>query len=118
MALEYPPLLPTLSVLRSFTATEADNVIRTQMDAGPAKVRRRSTAAPLQWSMGHPAFSKAQLRAFLQFFREDAAHGAMPFQMADPVMGGMMTCRFAGAPSWSPITTDEFTVSVSLEILP
>lgn len=118
MALEYPPLLPTLAVLRSFAASEADNIVRTPMDAGPAKTRRRSTAAPLRWNMGHPAYTAPQLRAFLQFFREDTAHGSLPFQMADPVMGGVMTCRFAAPPSWAAVTTEEFSVSVSLEILP
>lgn len=116
--MDYPTSLPPLHVISSFAATEADNVIRTAMDTGPAKVRRRSTAAPLHWRMGHPAYTKVQLATFLQFYREDTAHGALPFGMEDPLSGGVIACRFAAPPQWSARGADLFSISVDLEILP
>ena len=116
--MNFPPLLPALTVLSSFSATEADNVVRTAMDTGPAKARQRATSAPLRWSMGHPAYTKDQLKTFLDFFRNVTGHGALAFDMADPLMGGTMSCRMAAPPQWTAQGPDIFTVSVTLDILP
>lgn len=116
--MKFPPLLPALEDAAGFSASEANNVIRTRMDAGPAKVRRRSTAGPTLRRMSHPAYNKAELRTFLQFFREDTAHGSRAFQMADPVTDEMISCRFVDPPNWSAIGGGMFSVSVSLEVMP
>jgi len=40
------------------------------------------------------------------------------FNMADPLMGGTMSCRMAAPPQWSARGPDIFSVSVALDILP
>lgn len=114
----FPPTLPALDVVASFSAIEADNVIRTAMDTGPAKVRRRSTAAPERWGVGHPAYTTAQLAAFLEFFRVDTKHGALAFDMTDPIFGGVRSFRFAAPPQWSAQGAGLFSIRVDLEVLP
>lgn len=114
----FPPALPALQGMADFAAVEAENVIRTQMDAGPPKTRRRSTAGPLRWKMGHPAYTTAELATFLRWFRVDAAHGSLSFDMTDPVFGGTKSFRFAAPPQWSPSGPDRYAVSVDLEVLP
>lgn len=114
----FPPLLPPLTSIKGFSGTEADNVIRTSMDIGPAKVRRRSTAAPIIYKLSHAAYTKAQLMTFLQFYRDDVAHGALPFTMDDPLTETEITCKFLSPPQWAPVSTDLFTVTVDVEVLP
>lgn len=115
MAVLFPPGLPPLEVAAGFTGTEADNTIRTAMDTGPAKVRRRSTAAPVTRSLAHPAYTLEQLRTLLAFYRDT---DALAFEMNDPISGEPRQHRFTAPPSYSAIGAGLFSVSTEMEILP
>ena len=114
----FPLSLPPLAGAAAFSGQAASSTIRTRMDAGPAKVRRRSTAAPATRRMGHPRYTTAELQTFLAFFRDTLAGGALSFDMDDLVTGATATCRFTAPPSYSAAAPGRWSVSAELEVLP
>lgn len=118
MAIEWPPLVPFLVALGDMTRTGPQGAtIRTQMDAGPDKVRRRTTAAPQRFRGATPFLSQAQLDAFEAFFADDLAMGALPFRARDPISCRTRSFRFIDSYTVSK-NGSQAQVSAELEILP
>jgi hypothetical protein len=98
----------------------ADTSLRTQMDAGPAKVRRRFTAGVTTFQVSLP-MTTAQVATFETFFSTTIAGGALAFDWVHPRTRAAVSMRIvtppppkirpeAGAKTW--------TVGFSVEILP
>lgn len=113
----YPGSLPHLARLGHMDETLGADVLRTSMDAGPDKVRRLSSAAPDNLSMGHGSFTLAQKNTLGDFFRDTLQHGTLSFEMADPD-GGLSSFRFLQGPRFQPVGGGKYSVSVQLERLP
>jgi hypothetical protein len=79
-----PATLPAGLLAEGFTKQPQSNVIRTAMDAGPKKTRRRYTARAVNYS-GKQVFDAEELAVFEQFYREALADGALRFNFAGPV---------------------------------
>jgi len=81
--MNWPATLPQGLLKSSFSDGPPDNLLRTQMEAGPAKVRRRTTAGvrPLSGAMRVTA---AQWAIFKTFFDTDLQSGALSFAFPDP----------------------------------
>jgi pimeloyl-ACP methyl ester carboxylesterase len=62
---------------------QPETLLRTEMDAGPAKVRRRFTAAPRPLRV-MLRMTSAQVGLFEGFVREELMDGALPFAWAHP----------------------------------
>jgi hypothetical protein len=75
----WPAALPQYLLTRNYSEDDPDTVIRTQMDAGPAKIRRRFTAAVRQLA-GMIVVDEDQLDTLSDFFMNDCAGGAIAFQ--------------------------------------
>lgn len=113
----FPSSLPALDTLESFSATFADNVLRTAMEVGPEKRRRRSTVAARPLAVGHRAYSLAQTQALHAFYRDELLGGTLQFEMYDPLTGQMQDMYFAAPPEVRATTWDRFSVSVQLQVL-
>ena len=91
--------------------------IKSSMDAGPAKVRRRFTAgiSPVSGTM---IMTAAQLATFQTFYNTTLLGGALRFSWTTPP-AHTVACemRFTEAPSWTKVEA-EYEVSLSLEVLP
>ena len=136
----WPTSLPQYLLTRNYTETAPNLVIRTTMDAGPAKVRRRFTAGarPIQ---GLVILTEYQLAVLDEFFLDDCAGGAIAFEwtmqrrMSDsdarsdsdassdsdalPATFPPMTFRFTKPPDYSDAGDGKtYEVTVYLEILP
>lgn len=92
-------------------------VIRTSMDAGPDKVRRRFTAAPRRFTGTTPFLTKTELETFETFFETTLQMGALSFTATDPLSCTTKTFRFVGDYKVNPAGR-AFRVSAELEILP
>lgn len=79
----WPAELPQVLILNNLSAEKQNNVIRTQMGAGPAKIRRRYTVATKNFS-GQIVVTEAQRRVLENWFDNDLASGALRFAMKDP----------------------------------
>lgn len=101
----------------SLNISPPDNVIRSGMDTGPAKVRRRTTAniTPHEFVM---RLSKAQAVTLYNFHKEDTFSGADEFDYYDEFLEQNIKARFVSPPKIGHLEADTWTAQVSLEILP
>jgi hypothetical protein len=118
----WPVSLPTRVLLEGFEATLPSTVIETQMDTGPAKRRRRFTAAVTPYA-AMLRITAAQLATFIAFFQTDTAGGALTFDgLAHPLTGAAATHRFMkpgdSPPSYHRVGHDTWQVSFGLEVMP
>lgn len=96
-------------------------VLRTDMDAGPAKQRKRFTAAPRPVALVFAPISVDTLAVFEGFFEGEIGSGALDFEMEHPITDQVGRFRFIGGDEpWQivPIGKDAYQLSVSLELLP
>lgn len=118
MAIEWPPLVPFFNSLGEMSRSGPQGAtIRTQMDAGPAKVRRRFTAAPMRFTGSTSFMTRAEVAAFEAFFAQDLAMGALPFEAVDPMTCTIRTYRFIDSYTVTP-SGRSARISAELEILP
>jgi len=90
----WPQGLPVTLVLEGLTKQPRSNVIRTAMDAGPGKARRRYTAKTTRYS-GRMILSPGQLETFEVFYSGILADGVLRFSFTDPVSLDAAEFRFA-----------------------
>ena len=113
----WPTSLP-LPLANTLKETPPESSIRTQMDKGPAKVRRRTTAAvrPLSFEM---VCDTTQIQTLDDFYVTDTAGGSDEFIYTHPRTNAAVSARFTAPPQYSDINVgSHYNVSIQLEILP
>lgn len=97
----------------NFSESPPRRTIRSDMDVGPAKVRRRSTAAvrPVKLSL---FLNDSQLDDLEEFYLDN---DALSFDFVHPRTSNPVKARFTSEPEYSLVET-MYRVSVDLEILP
>lgn len=114
----WPAALPK-PLGEDYSLAVQDVSVRTDMDAGPARVRRRFTAAPdtvnLSWK-----FTEAEMATFRAFYEDDIDYGAAWFNLSlkDGRAAGMATkeVRFAGPYNAAYIAGYGWHVSAAMEV--
>jgi len=92
-------------------------VVRTEMDAGPAKLRRRFTAGVRKFQVPL-VLSDAQVQALDNFFVTDTAGGSLRFDYMHPRTGAVIKCRFVAPPEYDLVAPSKWRATLSLEVLP
>lgn len=112
----WPATLPA-PLLAGYQETLADNTLRSQMDKGPDKVRRHTTAnvRPLSFSL---VLTATQLSALIAFYNTTTLGGSLAFDFTDIRTSETLSCRFSTPPVFSPVGGGPYTVNISLEVLP
>ena len=98
--------------------TWGNNLLRTPMESGPAKARRRFTAEvkPLALVL---EFARADVETFRTFFETTLQGGALPFDWTHPRTGAAITLRFIPPFPVTPNRGAKFwRAALRLEILP
>jgi hypothetical protein len=114
-SISWPAELPETLLLEGLSAERKSNVIRTAMDAGPPKTRRRYTAAVKQFS-GKLFLDAAQRITLEQFYHAALADGALRFNFANPQTLEVQEFRFTE--DYTETSTDGgFEIALSLERL-
>lgn len=114
----WPASLPQNVEISGYKEQPGAVVIRTQMDAGPAKQRRRSTARakPITIQLQLDATQRA---AFIAFHENDIADGALSFTWVHPVTRAAATVRIVeGKYDLSALSGTRFLLSMTIEVLP
>ena len=88
----WPGTLPQDLELQNFNEVLPDNLIRSEMDVGPAKVRRR-TRANVGLKAGQITCTAAQWTTLETFYNDTVAGGSLTFTW------GSDTLRFTGPPT-------------------
>jgi len=118
----WPPSLPQHVETPDLENTFPDSAVRTKMDAGPGKARRRFTAAP-EPIKAAIIVTAAQLATLKTFFVTTLASGALRFDWVHPITQAAATFRFRGAPQVKALGNSGggvamTKVTLDLEIVP
>ena len=117
-AITWPASLPQEPLVAGFTEQAPNTRIRSQMEAGPAKVRRRFTAGTRNFDC-HLYLSADQVEALDAFYVSTLAGGALSFGWKHPRTQAAVTYRFVEPPSYKPVKRGSaWQASLKLEVLP
>jgi len=109
----WPTTLPAPAI-NSLKESPPNNVLRTSVDKGPAKTRKRTTAntRPISFMLN---LLPADVTTLDDFYN---ANCAIPFDYIHPRTGAACSAKFVELPQYSEREGVDYTASISLEILP
>lgn len=110
----FPPGLDDCFLVSGFTQQNKPVLIRSEVDVGLPKVRRRYTR-PFQLVTGSIKADKNQVNTFNTFFDTTLQGGLLWFEFNDPFTGSLASYRFIDPPVITPITEKWFLISMNLE---
>jgi hypothetical protein len=113
----WPGTLPAAILVDGTQEQAPKNTIRTEMDAGPPKVRQRFTAGirPIKGSL---KLTKAQVETLDVFYVTTLKSGSLRFDWTHPRTGAATEFRFTAPPSYTSQGQDTWTAQLELEVLP
>lgn len=82
-SITWPSALPQVLILDGLNGKKKSSVVRTEMDAGPAKQRRRYTVATKVFK-GSMVVTESQRKILENFYDNILGHGVLRFVMKDP----------------------------------
>ena len=114
----WPASLPQTPLAEGYNERAPDTVIRSPMEAGPPRLRRRFTAGVRNIEC-QLRLTPAQLDTLDAFFGSTVAGGALPFDWKHPRNGTAVTFRFVEPPGYTPVARGTlWQAMLRLEILP
>jgi len=115
----YPPTLTQCFALGNFIQQAEPNVVRSDVEVGKAKLRRRFTRAVINVN-GTIYLNQAELQTFDTFFTLTLASGSKSFNFIDPVSGTEREYRFVDPPVYEVLAgkIGAWTATLALEIIP
>lgn len=116
MAQAWPAQLQDVFNQDSFQYQIGETVIRSSMDIGPAKVRRRFTK-PINEVTGSIWVSVAEFQIFYNFFNTTLNGGTLPFDFYNPLLAATKEYRFKGPPRITPVGFETYRLDFNWEEL-
>lgn len=110
------------NLLWGLTHDPGEGTLRSRVDNGIAKMRRRGTAVP-QGVAGTVILTGAELQTLRAWWRDTLKRGSLPFTWEDPVDDTAVSLRFVTRPTWrlvlgGTVSTRKWSVGLTLEIVP
>lgn len=118
MAQPWPGSLQQFFSEDNFSEELDGGVIRTDMDVGPAKTRRRYTKGVNPMSVSIYLNGASEYTIFTTFFNTTLAGGSLPFTHDHPITGTPTDFRFKAGPRISSLGGGQFIARFDLEELP
>lgn len=114
----WPGTLPQVPLADGFSESHPELAIRTNMDVGPAKVRRRQTAGVITMTCNF-RLTTAQRATLVTFWQTTIAGGASTFTWVHPITSAAITCRMVNPPQFTPLSRGLYwRASLVIEVLP
>lgn len=114
----WPGTLPTGPEWSSYQETSPNVALRTPMDVGPPKVRRRSTAGIRPFTMTF-LLTQAQVATLDTFYQTTLTGGTASFDsLTHPRTAAAATFRFVTPPQYQALGPNVYRASCQMEILP
>lgn len=113
----WPTELPQVPLLSGYGEKAANNSIRSKMDVGPAKSRRRISAGVRDHKMQYVVTS-AQLAIFEEFYEDTLLSGSVSFEWEHPRTKVDGLWRIKTVPEWEPLGAGNYHLSFEAELLP
>lgn len=119
MVATWPETLPQKLLIDGYSQQLANKLLRSSMDTGPAKQRRRFSAGVMPVT-GKLVLDNAELEILKAFYDTTLVGGSLRFIWVDPTdkMNGNVMFRFTSPVTWTAYGADRFSVALQLEILP
>ena len=114
-SITWPSTLPA-PLSDGYRETPPDTTMRTSMDAGPDKVRRRYTSGSRPFALRYH-LTATQVATLETFYTTTSRSGSLLFNWTHPRSGATVEARFLGAPQYAAIE-HEGDVSVAIEVMP
>ena len=112
----WPTALYGTILKEGYQETPPDNVIRTEMDVGPAKIRRRGTGAVRNFIF-NLFLTPANLTTFNTFYDTTTKSGSLAFNFKSPRTEVLGDHRFVAVPTYAP-RDQGYIVACQLELMP
>ena len=113
----WPDTLPDTPLLDGYSETRQQEFLRSEMDAGPAKQRRRFSAATYYFNVSY-VLDESQLDDLNYFYTIDLYGGSLPFDWIHPRTGDEVQARFMSPISFSVLSGQYYKLNLELEVLP
>ncbi|QQS08665.1 MAG: hypothetical protein IPK69_11850 [Phycisphaerales bacterium] len=118
----WPAGLPQAPQVAGYSQQDEERTVRTAMAVGPAKVRRRATAAVENCDV-EIKLTRTQVALLKTFYRESIQAGALAFTWKHHQTGNEIDYRFLGAPVLVPRAprqggTEYWVATFRLETMP
>jgi hypothetical protein len=114
----WPATLPQEPSETSFKETPPDLIVRSEMDAGPDKVRKRYTAGVRLFEVEY-LFLPDQMTAWESFYENEISDGVLPFTYPHPrKWGTTISVRLRDVPQYKHEGAGVFRLTLNLEQLP
>ena len=94
----WPPALPQVPLRDGYTDSAPSNLLRTDMDTGPAKVRRSGTARPHTVQATYVLYDD-EAEILEEFILETLAGGALCFDWPHPTLKRQVRARIVPSDS-------------------
>jgi hypothetical protein len=117
MALVWPVTLPAYPLIDGYEEQAPKITLRSTVDAGPPKVRRRFTAGISKITCKYTV-SRELMLALDDFYFVQAAGGAIPFEWTHPMRHETVMVRFVEPPSYKAFDQYLWHATLQLEVLP
>lgn len=121
MAIVWPVTLPLRPLVEGYSDAAPNNVLRTSVDIGPAKTRRRSAAAPYPITANF-VLTASQAADLDTFANTTLMGGALRFEWQHPRTGATIECRIVPSDKdlvkFTPEGPLRWRASMTLEVLP
>lgn len=98
----WPASLPQAPLAQGYSEQQGDNVVRYQVEQGPAQMRMRSTRQPRIVACTY-FLTTAQKAALDEWVAGTIRYGATVFDWPNPVTGGTEQARMTAPPVYSPV---------------
>ena len=108
----WPVTLPQIPLRAGQAEQERDNVLRSAMGYGPAKLRRRTTVR--MSDVIDPFILSSAQKATLETFYDDNA--AIPWDWDDG--NGLRSFRFKAPPAFRELSCDVWAANIQIEVMP
>jgi len=114
----WPTSLPAFEepLLSSYNEKPGTATVRTEMEVGPAKIRKRTTAEVDKFEVAY-IMTGSQVATFDGFYDSTTAQGALRFDATHPRTLNTKEFRIKEDPTYEPIGND-FKVIFTVEVLP
>ncbi len=113
----WPGTLPPLTEVQAYTETPGVQALRTEMEEGPAKLRRLPAPMPDQLQF-QQLYTLTQTQTMDTFYLTTLAGGTLSFDDTHPRTGSSVTFRLIGRPQYSHLSGSLWTCTFTLEVLP
>jgi hypothetical protein len=114
----WPSTLPQVPLVRDYSEQSPDLTIRSTVDTGPAKVRRRATSGVTVLTCTF-RLSLSQRDTLDSFWKTTLKGGSIAFTWNHPITSSSITCRIVNPPTYTPLVRGSFwNTTLKIEILP